>query len=232
MIMHSLFFSLLFISCRAQEKPISVNVDTFEKDIFSGSPVQLLDVRTPAEFQSGYIKGAMLANWNEQDEFKRRTDALDKEKPVYIYCLSGGRSAAAAKSLRSAGFKSVVEMEGGINAWKQADKPLIGQEKLPQISEETFQDMLQSSKVVLVDFGAEWCPPCRKMEPIIQDIEKEQGSSMALIKIDGGSQEDLMKSKNIQIMPTFIIYKDGVEVWRKAGLLDKPEIEEALKAAY
>lgn len=225
-----LFLSFFLFSYAAKAQ--SVDVNQFGKDLKSVANVQLLDVRTPAEFESGHLKDAMFANWMDKKEFERRTEALDKKKPVYIYCLSGGRSAAAAKALRAKGFSDVVEMEGGINSWKQANLPLVGKEKLPQISDAEYQAMLASNKVVLVDFGAPWCPPCRKMEPLIQEIEKENKSKMTLIKIDGGSQDNLMKSKEIAQMPTFIIYKNGKEVWRKSGLLEKKEIEEGLKSAY
>lgn len=225
-----LFLSFFLFSCATEAQTVDAN--QFEKDLNTKSNIQLLDVRTPAEFESGHLKNAMFANWLDKKEFARRTEALDKNKPVYIYCLSGGRSAAAAKALRAKGFADVVEMEGGINSWKQANKPLVGQEKVTQISDIEYQGMLQSNKVVLVDFGAPWCPPCRKMEPLIKEIETENKSKMSVIKIDGGSQDGLMKSKEVQEMPTFIIYKNGKEVWRKSGLLDKKEIEEGLKSAY
>jgi len=229
-IVPSLLLALLLCSCSIQAQ--TVDVVTFEKEISHPAEIQLLDVRTPEEFQTGHLKNAMLANWSDKSEFARRTDALDKDKTVYIYCLSGGRSAAAAKSLRGKGFSKVVEMEGGINAWKQAGKPLEGQEKAAQISEASYEAMLQSSSVTLVDFGASWCPPCRKMEPVIQEIAKENASKMTLVKIDGGSQDDLMKSKQIKQMPTFIIYENGKEVWRKSGLMEKEELVKALNAEY
>lgn len=225
-----LFLSLFICSYAAQAQ--SVDVNTFEKDLNSVDNIQLLDVRTASEFESGHLKNAMFANWLDKPEFMRRTEALDKDKPLYIYCLSGGRSAAAAKALRERGFHNVIDMQGGIGAWKKSSKPLVGQEKVIQISDAEYDGMLQSDNIVLVDFGAPWCPPCRKMEPLIQEIEKENESKMILIKIDGGSQDNLMKSKEIEQMPTFILYKNGAEVWRKSGLLDKLEIQNALKAAY
>ena len=225
-----LFLSVLLFSYVAKAQ--SVDVNAFDKDLKTIDDIQLLDVRTTPEFESGHLENAMFANWMDKPEFLRRTEALDKQKPLYIYCLSGGRSAAAAKALRDRGFTNVVDMKGGITSWKQASKPIVGAEKVPQISDTEYDGMLQSNKVVLVDFGAVWCPPCRKMESLIQEIEKENASQLALIKIDGGSQDNLMKSKAIEQMPTFIIYKNGAEVWRKSGLLDKKEIQDALKSAY
>jgi rhodanese-related sulfurtransferase len=59
-----------------------------------------LDVRTAAEYQSGYLKNALLANWNDETEFKERIIALNKNKPVYTYCLSGARSHVAKTQSR------------------------------------------------------------------------------------------------------------------------------------
>lgn len=204
----------------------AVDVNTFEKGI--SKEVQLLDVRTPEEFNQGHLSNAMLANWNEKDEFIRRIEALDKGKPVYIYCLSGGRSAAAAAVLREKGFSKVTELKGGINAWKQGDKPLEGVKKVSEISNGSYQAMLKSAPLVLVDFGATWCPPCRKMEPVLKEIEKEN-PKVTLIRIDGGSQIALMKANNVIEMPTYVLYKAGKEVWRTSGLTEKRKINTAIR---
>jgi rhodanese-related sulfurtransferase len=221
--------SLSFNACNsiAQTTDQVVDVNTFEKET-SNKEIQLLDVRTPEEFNQGHLTNAMLANWNEKAEFIRRIEALDKDEPVYIYCLSGGRSAAAADLLREKGFSKVTELQGGINAWKQGDKPIEGEADIEQISNESYLAMLTSSSLVLVDFGATWCPPCRKMAPIIKEIE-EENPTVTLIQIDGGSQTALMKIHGVFEMPTYILYKDGKEVWREAGLIEKNKITNAFE---
>jgi rhodanese-related sulfurtransferase len=225
----TLHFLLFIIACNstAQTTAQTVNADTFEKGI-TEKEVQILDVRTPEEFNQGHLSNAMLANWNEKEEFIRRIDALDKDEPVYIYCLSGGRSAAAANLLREKGFSQITELQGGINAWKQGDKPMEGETAIEQISNESYLAMLTSSSLVLVDFGATWCPPCRKMEPILKEIE-EENPTVTLLKIDGGSQSTLMKTHRVFEMPTYILYKDAKEVWRGVGFIDKNKISNALE---
>lgn len=86
--------------------------------------IQLLDVRRPEEFKEGHIKGATLANWQNEEEFKTKAAKLDKAKPVYVYCLAGVRSNKAATWLTQQGFTKVVNLEGGIEAWKTAGKPV------------------------------------------------------------------------------------------------------------
>ena len=84
---------------------------------------------------------------------------------------------------------------------------------------------IPTDKTVLVDFGAEWCPPCKKMAPIVDELEKEGNS---VIKIDGGTQKDLCKDMQISAFPTFIVYKNGAEIWRKTGVVSKEELQQAL----
>jgi rhodanese-related sulfurtransferase len=84
-----------------------VSAEVFEKGLVD-KQVQLLDVRTASEFRSGHIKNALQANWNDRAEFEKRIAALEKNKPVYIYCLSGPRSSAAAQWLRNKGFVSAA----------------------------------------------------------------------------------------------------------------------------
>ena len=105
----------------AQQSP-NLSINDFEKGVKKPN-VQVLDVRTVGEYETGHLKNAVLADWNNQEEFKKKEQTLDKSKPVYTYCLVGGRSAAAAKWLTTKGYK-VYNMDGGIAAWKKAGKPV------------------------------------------------------------------------------------------------------------
>jgi rhodanese-related sulfurtransferase len=210
-----LFVSFFFLfSCSSNAQINTISVDDFEKQI-SKKNVQLLDVRTVEEYQSGHLNNALQANWNNEAEFKYRVKSIDKNKPIYVYCLSGGRSNQAMKWLNENGYTTVYNLKGGINAWKQADKTVEGIETVEQINIETYLRSIPKDKIVLVDFGAEWCPPCRKMQPILDDLEKE---NYTIIKIDGGTQTDLCKTLNIGSFPTFLVYKNGIEIARKEGL--------------
>ncbi|MEO6488296.1 MAG: thioredoxin domain-containing protein, partial [Ferruginibacter sp.] len=147
-----------------------------------------------------------------------------KEKPLYVYCLAGGRSAAAAKQLRSMGYKQVYELMGGTNEWKAANKPLEGKKILKQMSLPDFQNSVNAAKTALVDFGAEWCPPCKKMEPVIYNILNKNKGTFTLIRVDGGNDEDIMQQYKVTALPVFIVFKDGKEVWRKEGIASEDEI--------
>lgn len=210
-------------SCEAQTGT-DMNAVQFETGIVNKDSIQLLDVRTPGEYKSGHIKGALLADWNNKAEFNRRIQFVDKNKPVYIYCLAGGRSAAAAKQLRAAGYEKVYELSGGINAWKAAGKPLEGKSDAKQMTMDEFNTAINSGETVLVDFGAEWCPPCKKMEPVLKSLEANNAGKFKLVKVDGGKDEDILKAYNVTALPVFIVFKNGKEVWRKDGVAEESEI--------
>ena len=84
---------------------------------------QLLDVRTPEEWSEGIIKGALKINFFEAN-FSEQLNNLDKTKPVYVYCKSGGRSGKASNQLRNKGF-TVYNLIGGISAWKAEGKTIV-----------------------------------------------------------------------------------------------------------
>ena len=223
------FLILFSISCIAQSDPeTSLKTDKFEKAIDKGG-IQLLDVRTSGEYRSGHIKNSLQADWNNKTEFNDRIQYVDKNRPVYVYCLVGGRSAAAADWMRQNGFTAVYELQGGINAWKKDGKKLEGVSDEPQMTVEQYWAKIPTDKTVLVDFGATWCPPCVKMAPVIDELGKNNGLNFQLIKIDAGIQLDVMKALNIEPIPVFIVYKNGKEVWRKQGIVSKEELTSQLK---
>ena len=116
------FLLLLSFNSIAQKKS-TISVNEYEKATQSKS-VQLVDVRRPEEFNDGHLKGAIQANWQDQPSFKEAVSKLDKNKPVYVYCKAGVRGDTAADWLTQNGFKEVVNLEGGIQSWTEAGKPL------------------------------------------------------------------------------------------------------------
>ena len=206
----------------------AINPDAFLKAMSAGN-IQVLDVRTADEYKSGHINNALQANWLDKNEFNDRTSHLDKNKTVYIYCLSGGRSGAAAEVLRTKGY-NVINLEGGINAWKRESKPLVGVDpNAKQTTMTSYEGQVRSTNIVLVDFGAEWCPPCKKMEPVLDAFMKQNNKKLTLVKMDGGIETALMKSLKVEALPTFILYKNGKEVKRKQGLVTQEEFNSWLK---
>ncbi|MBL0232517.1 MAG: DUF953 domain-containing protein [Chitinophagaceae bacterium] len=206
----------------------AIDPNEFETGIGKAG-IQLLDVRTAEEFKTGHIKNALQADWKDQAQFKDRVQYVDKNRPVYIYCLVGGRSAAAAEWMRENGYSQVIELKGGINAWKKANKAVEGSSNEPQITLAQYKASIPDDRTVLVDFGATWCPPCVKMAPVLEELQKNKALHFVFIKIDAGIQTELMKTMNVDKLPTLIIYKKGKEKWRNTGIIEKKILEKELK---
>lgn len=105
-----------------QEIITVIDVTTFEEATTIGD-VQLIDVRRDNEWESGHLRNAKHFEMNNPD-WNSQIETLDKDKPVYVYCAKGGRSARSAKQLEEAGFKEIYDLEGGITNWKAAGKSI------------------------------------------------------------------------------------------------------------
>ena len=109
------------VSTTRQEKPIikkDVDVAEFATLVNNGKG-QVLDVRTPEEWAEGVIEDAIKMNFFDED-FNAQLTQLDKNKPVYVYCKSGGRSGKTATQMEAMGFTAVYNLVGGIGAWDAA----------------------------------------------------------------------------------------------------------------
>ena len=112
-----IFMMVSFSSCAQETKQHQlISQEEFSK--ISTKELQLLDVRTPQEYQQGYIEGAVLINFFDSDFVTKVNSRFNKNKPLYIYCAAGGRSNKAAKKLISEGFDSIYDLKGGFNKWK------------------------------------------------------------------------------------------------------------------
>jgi phage shock protein E len=124
-ILYIVLAALSFASCNGQQKKGVEKVPpaVFEKQVTEHKG-QLIDVRTTKEFETGHLADATHMHIYDAD-FSRRVDSLNKNETVYVYCKAGGRSSEAVELLKQKGFVHIVELQGGIDAWNEAGKPLI-----------------------------------------------------------------------------------------------------------
>jgi rhodanese-related sulfurtransferase len=115
--------ALTLASCSQSQTTLTAS--QVENLLKSDPSSQLVDVRTPAEWQaSGVIEGAKRINFHAPD-FQAQMGKLDKDKPVIVYCAAGGRSPVAAEMLLKMGFKKVFDYPGGMNDWKAKGKKTV-----------------------------------------------------------------------------------------------------------
>ena len=226
--MRKIVLLLSLIVCGTVHAQDGLSAAAFEKRI-NTEKLQVLDVRTATEFQSGHLKNALQADWLMMDQFADRVKYLDKTKPVLVYCASGVRSGAAAKWLLANGFADVKNLKGGLVSWKTEGKPVEAENTKAQLTIAKYKELIATAGTVLVDFGAEWCPPCKKMEPVLQQLETEMAAQFKLVKVDGGIDIEVMKMQKVESLPVFIVYKNGKEVWRKQGVVELSELKAKLK---
>ena len=84
---------------------------------------------------------------------------------------------------------------------------------------ENFNKLIQSSKPVLVDFYAEWCGPCQIMKPRLLDVAERIGENAKVVEIDVDREKEIAERYRIQSVPTFIIFKNGEQLWRQSGVI-------------
>lgn len=110
--------TLVFTSCYEETEGEIKVVSTEEMQaLLELDNVQLVDVRTSKEYKEGYIAKAQNIDFNSPT-FDKDIIKLDKEKPVVLYCKSGGRSAKCAKKMKQAGFVKIYDLDGGISKWQ------------------------------------------------------------------------------------------------------------------
>ena len=232
--LYSIYFAILsfvMVSCNGQTPKSIQKTDavSFSKKIQETENPQILDVRTPEEFQAGSIANAINIDWNGSD-FVNQLASLDKNAPVFIYCLSGGRSAEASQALLDNGFQEVYELDGGFMAWNNEGLPLANAvEKSSGLTQEEYTKMVTSDGYVLVDFSAEWCGPCKKLAPIVAEIEQEYKGKVTIVRIDVDENPELSQALNVNSIPLLHLYKKGNLVWENVGLTEKSVITEQLK---
>tara|TARA_B100000768_G_scaffold130976_1_gene121671 strand:+ start:162 stop:455 length:294 start_codon:yes stop_codon:yes gene_type:complete len=95
----------------------------------------------------------------------------------------------------------------------------------------SFNDIINKDKPVLVDFFATWCGPCQTMTPILKEVKEDLGDNVKIIKIDVDKNKALATKFQVRGVPTFMIFKNGKQVWRQAGLITKNELKQKISNA-
>jgi thioredoxin len=93
-----------------------------------------------------------------------------------------------------------------------------------------FSTIINSETPVLVDFYAEWCGPCKTLGPILKQVKDEMGDTVKIVKIDVDKNQSLAAQYQVRGVPTMLLFKNGKQVWRQSGVLQKNEIITTIKS--
>jgi thioredoxin 1 len=94
----------------------------------------------------------------------------------------------------------------------------------------SFNTIINSSIPVLVDFFADWCGPCKMLAPILIEVKKELGDTVKIVKIDVDKNQALAAKYQVKGVPTMLLFKEGKQLWRQSGVLQKNDIINVIKS--
>jgi len=224
------------INCCTNGQAQSSNIKNLPANEFEGKIKELpsapvLDVRTPDEYSKGHLVNSVNIDWKGND-FDKQIASLDKSKPVMVYCLSGARSSAAASKMEEMGFKEIYKLDGGIMKWRAANLPESNGNKAKSagMSGKQFDELLNSDKLVLIDFYADWCAPCKKMKPYLEEIAKDMTDKVVLVRINADDNQAICKELKIDALPVLQLYRNHKLVWNNMGLIDKEGVVKAIQS--
>lgn len=93
----------------------------------------------------------------------------------------------------------------------------------------SFRELLQFGKPVLVDFSAEWCGPCQMMPPILKELKTAMGDKVTIVKIDIDKNPELSRQYAVQSVPTLMLFQNSQVIWRQSGVVPARQIQQILE---
>ena len=226
-----LIFISAFFSCSTSLNDTYQSIDIVElKEVINYQDIIILDVRTAHETSKGYIPDATFIDYYD-DKFVEKINLIDRKKSIYVYCKIGGRSKKVAENLHGMGFSEVYNLEGGFIKWKNSNLPYHSDTinfkdlKANHHTPKYLDSVLLNHENVLVYISTKWCTPCRKMEPVIDRFAEEYIRTVKVLKLDLDRHSFLTGRYNIKSIPTYVLYKNNIEVWRKSGIIAYKELD-------
>ena len=94
----------------------------------------------------------------------------------------------------------------------------------------SFGNLTDSEIPVLIDFFATWCGPCQTLAPILEDVKKDMGEKVKIIKVDVDKNQTLAQKFQVRGVPTLMLFKDGKQVWRQSGVLTRADLKKVIQS--
>lgn len=226
-----LLISIFWMGTRAQ---VVQNVDAVKfNQLISSEDAIILDVRSAPEYSRGHIKGSTLIDISDR-AFTTKVGMMQKDKTILIYCLSGSRSHVAANYMIQNGFKKIYNLQRGLIDWnrqglalEQSSQTLASNST--SFTTQSFNKILSDNKLVLVDFHAVWCAPCKAMSPVIDKVSADFKGKAKVEKVDVEVNKEITTAYQVESVPGFVIFKDGKKVWSHKGTISYNDLSGVLK---
>ena len=93
----------------------------------------------------------------------------------------------------------------------------------------TFQEIIKGEKPVLVDFHADWCTPCKIMNPVLKNIKSKLGKDLVILKINIDNNPAVAEKFQVKGVPTFILFRNGEIKWRQSGIIEENKFIELIQ---
>jgi len=101
-----------------------------------------------------------------------------------------------------------------------------------EVTDDNFQtEVLESEVPVLVDFWAPWCGPCRMVAPVVEEIAKEKGDALKVVKLNVDENQQTAMSYNVMSIPTLMVFRHGQQVKTVIGAYPKKRLEAEIEPA-
>ena len=113
--------------------------------------------------------------------------------------------------------------------WRAADLPETTNTAATGMTKQQFDDLLNTDKIVLIDFYADWCGPCKKMKPYLDEISNDMKDKVQVIRINADDNQALCKALKIDALPVLQIYKSKNLSWTNSGFIEKDAVVKQLQ---
>lgn len=222
---HLFFGVLLFLTaCNLNNNQHVLEPADFKAKV-SEANAQILDIRNETDFKKGHIANAVNISAKSGD-FDAQTKQLYPDVPTYIYGYSETEALTAAQTLTALEFKNLFVLKGGINAWSGAGFALEAEKPRKIYESDTipFEKARMGSKLVMVDFNATWCKPCKLLEPFVHRLHDNRDADVIVYSIDTDQRRDLAMEYQANSIPLLVFIKNNKVLYRSEGFISETEL--------
>ncbi|MBO5180391.1 MAG: thioredoxin [Paraprevotella sp.] len=97
------------------------------------------------------------------------------------------------------------------------------------MANESLKQLIGENELVLVDFYATWCGPCKSMHPVLENLKKDMGDRIRIVKVDVDAHQELAVQHEIRSVPTLMLFRKGELVWRKSGAMPLDQLKKQIE---